>query len=209
MPGIQLFTPASSLQSPACQKTPVGVEPTSIGLQPIASPPGFSVASGWRPETIGLRRTASMSLSSSLKSPVSSLISVLARSRTWSTTFAESRAIRYTSRTSERKAECGKLKARMDCFRLSAFRFKLSARNCPTKDSNLALRFRRPPCVHHTRWACQAGGRRLEERFVIPASSSLQSPVSSLIKHEREDSNPMRQCWRLPALPGASLVAEA
>ena len=25
-------------------------------------------------------------------------------------------------------------------------------------------------------------------------------------QHEREDSNPMQQLWRLPALPGASLV---
>jgi hypothetical protein len=25
-------------------------------------------------------------------------------------------------------------------------------------------------------------------------------------QHEREDSNPVRQFWRLPALPGASLV---
>lgn len=41
---------------------------------------------------------------------------------------------------------------------------------------------------------------------MFPASSSLQSLVSSLIKHEREDSNLMRQCWRLSALPGASLV---
>ena len=48
----------------ASKKTPVGVEPTWTGLQPVAVPSGSSVT----------------------------LYSVLARSRTWSSTFAGSRA---------------------------------------------------------------------------------------------------------------------
>ena len=40
-------------------------------------------------------------------------------------------------------------------------------------------------------------------RFTRPALFSV-SHVGN--EHEREDSNPMRQFWRLPALPGASLV---
>src|SRR4051812_42574063 len=46
------------------EETPVGIEPTSTGLQPVAWPSGSSVVS-----------------------------SVPARSRTWPTTFAESRAV--------------------------------------------------------------------------------------------------------------------
>lgn len=107
-----------------------------------------------------------MSLSSSLKSPVSSLISVLARSRTWSTTFAKSRAIRYTSRTEMveglwLKVDGQRRLRNQDFLTLNLQRSTIN-QNYPTKDSNLALRFRRPPCVHHTRWACQAGDMRLE-----------------------------------------------
>jgi hypothetical protein len=51
-------------------------------------------------------------------------------------------------------------------------------RQSPTRESNPALRFRRPPCLHHTR-----------REF--------------LQKQGREDLNPIGEIWRLAALPGA------
>ena len=187
-------------------ETPVGVEPTSTGLQPVAWPSGSSV--GKSPAQVDGRQSSFLSKSSDLglhhqkrpffrqhflkrlplpqgqrslrpsfssrslspctmRTPRPTCVSdgkpfrrllivskktavrhncvwtwdtsirvldqkqtesVLARNRTWSSTFAESRAIRHTPRT------C--------CYQYLA------------RESNPVLRFRRPPCFRHTRKAC-------------------------------------------------------
>ena len=73
---------------------------------------------------------------------VSKIQNVLARNRTWSSTFAESRAIHHTPRT-------------------------LFVLEYPAEESNLVLQLRRLPCVRHTRKAIRS---RIEERMTAHAS---------------------------------------
>ena len=71
----------------------------------------------------------------------------------------------------------------------------------PDLESNQDLNFRTVPCgpLHYRDMEPTAG--------FAPASAGLQdrrlSMSSHVGKHEREDLNPVRQFWRLAALPGA------
>lgn len=72
--------------------------------------------------------------------------------------------------------------------------------NCPCQESNLIFDLRRVACIHHTSktW--------YQSRKQQPTS---RTALLTKWQHEREDSNPIEQCWKLRALPGASLVRSA
>ena len=72
----------------------------------------------------------------------------------------------------------------------------------PDLESNQDLNLRRVPCdpLHHRDmraddWICTS-----MNRFTRPVPFSVEPRRQ---KHEREESNPVQQFWRLPALPGA------
>jgi hypothetical protein len=142
------------------------------------------------------------------KAPASCLSSVLARNRTWSTSFASSRANPAHSED------------------------KLFGLQYPAGESNLVRQFRGLPCFHHTRRATikcpdldsnqdhdlrRVGCDPLhhQDRFfspepttgVAPASTGLQDRCLAVRprrqKQDREESNPVKRLWRPPALPGA------
>jgi hypothetical protein len=103
----------------------------------------------------------------------------------------------------------------------------------PTRESNPALRLRRPPCVRHTRgevkelsalarsrtWSSTFGGSRAVRHTpraraqskptagLEPAGTCLQGRGLTAGPRRREqgrkDLNPVREFWRLAALPGA------
>ena len=161
----------------------MGVEPTSIGLQPIAWPSGSSVSPkvfspGIEP---GLRPSQS-------------------RVR-----------IQHTPRTSEKHpAEESNLARRLR--RPSCIRHTRRAKcEYPDLDSNQGLDLRRVQCnpLHHrdmlffkepTTGFAPACFRLQGGRLSHSSHVGNQRPQP---QHEREDSNPMRQFWRLTALPGA------
>jgi hypothetical protein len=142
---------------------------------------------------------------------------VLARNRTWSSTFAESCA-----RPSHPEDKHG-----------NRYRNR-TAREPPTRELNPALRLRRPPCVRHTRgevtersalarsrtWSSTFGGSRAVRHTPRAQSNRSRRPDSN--QHEPaykagalpfghvgrrqqgcKDLNPVREFWRLAALPGA------
>ena len=134
---------------------------------------------------------------------------VLARNRTWSPTFAKS---------------CARPPHPEDNHR------NKTADEPPTRESNPALRLRRPPCVRHTRRegaecprqesnlvfdlrrvACDSGtlqglnrSRRPGSNRHEPAYKAGASPFGHVGGQQgRKDLNPVREFWRLAALPGA------
>ena len=87
----------------------------------------------------------------SLQPPASSLKNVLARNRTWSSTFAESRAFRHTPRTEESRAESPESRARITIDVACVSGSRLSALDSwlfkqPTEESNPVLQNRNLPC---------------------------------------------------------------
>ena len=134
---------------------------------------------------------------------------VLARNRTWASTFAGS---------------CARPSHPEDIDR------NRTVAEPPTRESNPALRLRRPPCVRHTRGESErvpspgvepglrpSGGRvpsvtrRGHERSRRPGSNRHEpaykagaSPFGHVGGEQgRKDLNPVREFWRLAALPGA------
>ena len=134
---------------------------------------------------------------------------VLARNRTWSSTFAGSCARPSHPEDDDRNRP---------------------AAESPTRESNPALRLRRPPCVRHTRGetvecpcqesnlvfdlrrvACRPShakgvsrSRRPDSNRHEPAYKAGASPFGHVGEEQgRKDLNPVREFWRLAALPGA------
>ena len=76
-------------------------------------------------------------------------------------------------------------------------------RQYPHQDSNLALELRRLRCdPRHHRDTDQAS-RRLGLHLHRAVDGTAAFLFGHVGKHEREGSNPVRQGWNLPALPGA------
>jgi hypothetical protein len=160
----------------ATPETPVGVEPTSTGLQPVAWPSGSSVVVRWKDAV--------------------DAIDVLARNRTWSTTFAGSRAVPAHSED-----------------------VNGTTQSSPARESDPALRLRRPPCARHTRGDSRRAPGRDERPGGMPSPGvepglrpsegrvrfrhTPRAGVKRWHQQGRKDSNPVREFWRLAALPGA------
>ena len=76
----------------------------------------------------------------------------------------------------------------------------------PARESNPALRLRRPPCARHTRRDLYGVCPRQESNLVFNLrrvacdSVTLKGPDD---QQGRKDLNPVREFWRLAALPGA------
>ena len=170
-----------------CGEAPAGVEPASAVLQTAARPSGSGAMNAPALSTEG---------------------HVLARNRTWASTFAESCARPSHPEDVENQ----------------------HVAEPPTRESNPALRLRGPPCVRHTRGESErvpspgvepglrpSGGRvpsvtrRGHERSRRPGSNRHEpaykagaSPFGHVgVEQGRKDLNPVREFWRLAALPGA------
>ena len=141
--------------------------------------------------------------------------SVLARNRTWSSTFAGSRANPphsediYITVIHQRPAEESNP--------------VLQFRGLPCSSGTLARRFQSISSPSRNRtWSCSFGGSRANPAHsrtiharaddwirtsiepVYKTAAFLSRATSAITsKHEREESNPVRQFWRLAALPGA------
>ena len=79
-------------------------------------------------------------------------------------------------------------------------------RRYPAEESNPVRQNRSLACVHHTRRAAEL---RVESPKLRVRSTrrSLNTSLST-VEHERKESNPVRQFWRLTALPGARSCIE-
>ena len=103
--------------------------------------------------------------------------SVLARNRTWASTFAGSRAHPAHPEDVNLLAARRGIEPRLAVSRTAVRSGTLAGcvNQCPNLDLNQGCDLRRVACY----------------------------PLHHRDKHEREESNPVEQFWRLPALPGA------
>jgi hypothetical protein len=98
-------------------------------------------------------------------------------------------------------------------------------RQSPARESDPALRLRRPPCLRHTRGEDRCRPARDERTGTMPSPGvepGLRPSEGRVrfrhtpragdeISHDqqgRKDSNPVREFWRLAALPGAHPYSE-
>ncbi len=157
------------------RETPVGVEPTSTGLQPVAWPSGSSVLCE----------------------------NVLARSRTWPSTFAESRALPHTPRTVIPRPGVEPEPAASKTAVPSA----TLAGNAPARSRTWSTTFggSRANPSHSGGSGQVRSSRRPESNRHEPVYRTGASPFGHIggWKQGCKDSNPVREFWRLAALPGA------
>ncbi len=159
--------------------------------------------------------------------------SVLARNRTWSSTFAESRAIQHTPRTFEiRKAAHRGIEPRLAESKSAVRSGTLAGRvvSSPSRNRTWSNSFGSCHAIQHTHepffstptWNrtrtrtlggfdafVTPSGQRADDwictsmiRFTRPAPFYVE-PRRQFLEQRCEESNPVRQFWRLSALPGA------
>ena len=132
------------------KETPVGVEPTSTGLQPVAVPSGSSVTPLQCPrqESNQVLRPSHVSHADPAHSEDISHFSALPRNRTPSCRFVVCRAIRYTCR-----AKCLDQESNLDLDLRRVLCDPLHHRDlqCPDLESNQGQGLRRALCdpLHH------------------------------------------------------------
>ena len=73
----------------------------------------------------------------------------------------------------------------------------------PDLDLNQGLDLRRVQCIPLQHRDMQSRRLDLHQHLPVYKTGAFFSRATSANQHEREESNPVEQFWRLPALPGA------
>ena len=134
-----------------------------------------------------------------------SRFSVLARNRTWTSTFAGLHANPAHPEDVNLLAARRGVEPRLAVSRTAVRSGTLAGcvNQYPDLDLNQGLDLRRVQCIPLQHRDMQSRRLDLHQHLPVYKTGAFFSRATSANQHEREELNPVKQFWRLPALPGA------